>query len=65
MIFEELSSRLQKKLEFAAQQMVYLNENQTLADLIAEIQSESFSEGFRHAIKTLQNNAERIGYNHD
>ena len=57
MIFEELSSRLQKRLEFAAKQMIHMNENQTLTDLIAEIQSEYFDEGFRYAIELLQKNS--------
>jgi len=56
MIFEELSSRLQEKLEFAAQQMVNVGDKQPIADLISKMQLESFRDGYNSAVQTLQNN---------
>lgn len=60
MKFEDFSRTFQRNLEHSALQMVSFGNEQPIADLISKVQSESFDEGFHYAIKTLQNNAERI-----
>ena len=57
MKFQDFSRRFQKNIEHAALQMISFGDEQPIADLISKVQEESFSEGFRYAIKTLQNNA--------
>lgn len=52
----DVSCRFLTQLENAASQYAVYGDPQTLIDMIDQVQKESFTEGYEHAIEVLQNN---------
>lgn len=54
----DVSCRFLTQLKNAASQCTVYGDPQTLMDMIDQVQKESFTEGYEHAIEVLQNNME-------
>lgn len=54
----DVSCRFLTQLKNAASQCTVYGDPQTLMDMIDQVQKESFTEGYIHAIEVLQNNME-------
>lgn len=52
----DVSCRFLTQLENAASQCAVYGDPQTLIDMIDQVQKESFTEGYEHAIEVLQDN---------
>ena len=52
----DMSCRFLERLQNAASQCAEYGDPQALADIISQVQQESYNEGYVHAIEVLQEN---------
>lgn len=52
----DMSCRFLERLQNAASQCAEYGDPQALADIISQVQKESYNEGYVHAIEVLQDN---------
>ena len=52
----DMSCRFLERLQNAASQYAVYGDPQVLADIISQVQKESYNEGYVHAIEVLQDN---------
>ena len=52
----DMSCRFLERLQNAASQYAVYGDPQALADIISQVQQESYNEGYVHAIEVLQDN---------
>lgn len=52
----DMSCRFLERLQNAASQYAVYGDPQALADIISQVQKESYNEGYVHAVEVLQDN---------
>lgn len=60
----DMSCRFLERLQNAASQCAEYGDPQALADIISQVQKESFNDGYVHAIEVLQDNNYNNGGKH-